>query len=375
MKRTQKHQIESVAASYVDRRRFLAGVLIVCGGLAAVMAADQAQPSDTNTVSATAASSPTSDLPEPLPLMIPDDVWKQLTLTDEQQAQLTTLRTSLYSDQLATVRSITLQGETLRLALIEAESGKREGAGGRQEAESGKGEGETTEDTEHTETATASPADTVAKLQGQILELTTPLLTRYDQFVVDAAILLDSPQRTELAKAAKDILAEKRLEALAASLGLTEPSTLNPEPSTITPLDSLVPIPLSDGDRRDDDSDGQPSAWELEHKLAPLDSKDTGIDTDGDWLVNYTEYLLNLDPQNPDDLDELPAEWKLKLAQNAADRAERVAQHDREKQKENDAKKSAASGGGSGNSSDADGKKGSGVVVRIINPPHGSTVK
>jgi hypothetical protein len=146
MKRTLKHEIESVAAGRGVRRHLLAGLLVVCGGLATVIAADQAHPLDTNAVTATAASSQTNALPEPLPLMIPDDVWKRLTLRDEQKAQLTALRTSLYSDQLATVQSITLQGETLRLALMEAkqtvESGKGEGGRRQKSEDSGQSEAE-----------------------------------------------------------------------------------------------------------------------------------------------------------------------------------------------------------------------------------------
>lgn len=319
-------------------------VVVLTGGVTIV--ADQAQPSATTTASARVALSPTSDLPEPLPLMIPDDAWKRLTLTAEQKAQLAALRTNLYSDQLATVHNIAPQGKALRAALIAAK-----------------------QTLQQTNTVTTLQNEDLAKLQGQILELTTPLMTRYDQFVVDTAILLDSAQRTELAKAAKSILAEKQLDVLAANLGLGDVVQTTDKSNVLAPVDS---IPL----QQDDDSDGLPSAWELQHKLAPLDSSDTGIDTDGDWLVNYTEYLLNLDPQNPDDLENLPADWKQKLAQNAADRAKRVADHDIEKQKQDDAKKlSAISNAGSSTLTNTNNATTSGVVVRIINPPHGSTVK
>jgi hypothetical protein len=145
----------------------LAIVAVACAGSLAV-AADEASATATNTVSATAASSQASDVAEPLPLMIPDETWKRLTLTADQQAQLQALQTGLYADQLAAIRGMAAQAEPLRVALAAAKQ-----ATGQEEV--------------------------VAKLKGQIMELTWPLVVRYDRFVCEAGWMLDTTQRAELA--------------------------------------------------------------------------------------------------------------------------------------------------------------------------------
>jgi hypothetical protein len=50
----------------------------------------------------------------------------------------------------------------------------------------------------------------------------------------------------------------------------------------------------------DFDGDGLPNAWELQHRLNPLDAKDSHYDPDGDGLTNYAEFLLGTDPRDGD---------------------------------------------------------------------------
>ena len=221
-----------------------------------------------------------------LPLMIPDGAWKRLTtLTSGQQAQLTALQTSLYSDQLAAINSMTNQAQTLRAALVAAKQ-----AGGQ--------------------------SDTVTKLQGQILDLTAPLLQRYDQFVRQVVALLQPAQQAELTTVANQIVAQERQNA---SLGQAGLSTTAQMSSAL--LSKLGPIELIDANE-DDDKDGMPTLWELQYGLNALDSSDAGVDTDGDGLVNYMEYLLNSDPQNPDDPGSgLSIDWRTKLGLRSANPA------------------------------------------------------
>ncbi|MBI5820330.1 MAG: hypothetical protein HZA88_15285 [Verrucomicrobia bacterium] len=334
MNRTEKKANRPTWAASV-RTACLAVVAAACAGSLAV-AADEASATATNTVSATSASSLTSAVAEPLPLMIPDETWKRLTLTADQQAQLQALQTALYADQLATIRSLTAQAEPLRVALAAARQ-------------------------------TAGQDELVAKLKGQILELTWPLVTRYDRFVCEAGWLLDTAQRAELAKMAKDVLAEKRLAVLVAKLGLGTGVQLSPTLlAALGPLDS---IPAA----QDDDSDALPTVWELKHELKPLDSTDTGVDTDGDGLVNYMEYLLGIDPQDSDDTDSLPSEWKTKLDERSRIPSDPNSNQDQKNKK-------ASTGGGrssSGSSTDGSGASTTGVriSVQIVSPADGTVVK
>jgi predicted outer membrane repeat protein len=67
---------------------------------------------------------------------------------------------------------------------------------------------------------------------------------------------------------------------------------------------------LSDGDEvnihstdplnPDTDGDGIPDGWEVQHGLDPLDPTDANLDSDGDGLTDYEEYLLGTDPNNWD---------------------------------------------------------------------------
>ncbi len=50
----------------------------------------------------------------------------------------------------------------------------------------------------------------------------------------------------------------------------------------------------------DDDHDGMPSYWELQHGLNPHDPSDANKDPDGDGLTNLDEYKHGTDPHNPD---------------------------------------------------------------------------
>lgn len=50
----------------------------------------------------------------------------------------------------------------------------------------------------------------------------------------------------------------------------------------------------------DDDSDGLPNQWEVDHGLDPFDPTDATLDSDGDGLTNLEEYTARLDPQDPD---------------------------------------------------------------------------
>jgi hypothetical protein len=50
----------------------------------------------------------------------------------------------------------------------------------------------------------------------------------------------------------------------------------------------------------DDDNDGMPSVWELQHGLNPFDASDAPEDNDGEGLINLDEYKFGTDPNNPD---------------------------------------------------------------------------
>jgi len=100
---------------------FVVGVALLCACSSAV-AADDAQLSSqasTTAVSSNQTAAATAPI-EALPLMIPDETWKRLTLTAEQQAQVQALQTALYADQLAAIRSMAAQAEPLRVALAAA---------------------------------------------------------------------------------------------------------------------------------------------------------------------------------------------------------------------------------------------------------------
>jgi hypothetical protein len=61
----------------------------------------------------------------------------------------------------------------------------------------------------------------------------------------------------------------------------------------------------------DADHDGMDDAWEIAHGLDPTIDDRRG-DLDGDGIFNIREYLLGLDPNNPDtDGDGLPDAWEI----------------------------------------------------------------
>jgi beta-lactam-binding protein with PASTA domain len=50
----------------------------------------------------------------------------------------------------------------------------------------------------------------------------------------------------------------------------------------------------------DDDNDGMPDDWEIQHGLDPLDPSDAAQDKDGDGLSSLSEYTAGTDPVTPD---------------------------------------------------------------------------
>lgn len=61
-----------------------------------------------------------------------------------------------------------------------------------------------------------------------------------------------------------------------------------------------VPSKETSVTKKDSDGDGMPDYWELKYGLNPNDGSDADLDLDKDGLFNYKEYILNLDPTNPD---------------------------------------------------------------------------
>ena len=62
----------------------------------------------------------------------------------------------------------------------------------------------------------------------------------------------------------------------------------------------------------DNDGDGMPDTWELEHGLDPT-VDDADDDPDGDGMSNYLEYLDGTDPQNPPVPTPVAGAWALML--------------------------------------------------------------
>jgi len=48
----------------------------------------------------------------------------------------------------------------------------------------------------------------------------------------------------------------------------------------------------------DEDHDGLPDTWELDHGLSSANANDAGIDSDGDRHTNLQEYIAGTDPMN-----------------------------------------------------------------------------
>ncbi|MFO7991125.1 MAG: NosD domain-containing protein [Thermoplasmata archaeon] len=57
---------------------------------------------------------------------------------------------------------------------------------------------------------------------------------------------------------------------------------------------------IPDVEDEDDDGDGMPDEWEIEHDLNPKDLSDAELDNDGDGLTNLEEYNAGTDPNNED---------------------------------------------------------------------------
>jgi hypothetical protein len=49
----------------------------------------------------------------------------------------------------------------------------------------------------------------------------------------------------------------------------------------------------------DSDNDGLPDGWEATHNLAANDPTDAALDSDGDLMPNWQEYVAGTDPQDP----------------------------------------------------------------------------
>jgi len=55
---------------------------------------------------------------------------------------------------------------------------------------------------------------------------------------------------------------------------------------------------LTDPSSIDSDNDGMRDDWEIANSFNPLDAADRDIDTDGDTVPNYFEFLVGTDPNN-----------------------------------------------------------------------------
>ena len=72
----------------------------------------------------------------------------------------------------------------------------------------------------------------------------------------------------------------------------------------------------------DSDGDGLPDAWEAQYPsiLNPLDPNDANLDSDGDGLTNWKEYLYGTDPTMADtDQDGLPDGWEVQYTASEKD--------------------------------------------------------
>ena len=62
----------------------------------------------------------------------------------------------------------------------------------------------------------------------------------------------------------------------------------------------------------DTDGDGMSDGWEINNGFDPLNAADAGQDTDGDSIINRSEFLNRTNPRNADtDGDSLPDAWEL----------------------------------------------------------------
>jgi uncharacterized repeat protein (TIGR01451 family) len=65
----------------------------------------------------------------------------------------------------------------------------------------------------------------------------------------------------------------------------------------------------------DEDRDGLPDAWEIDHGLSPSNPNDANIDSDGDHHTNLQEYIAGTDPMNPASVLKVAASVKTGSAQ------------------------------------------------------------
>jgi len=89
----------------------------------------------------------------------------------------------------------------------------------------------------------------------------------------------------------------------------------------LSPMSQVV-VPQLDprGKEGDEDGDGLPDDWEMDHGLNPLDASDASGDPDGDGLTNEQEYRAGTDPRNPDtDRDGLPDGWEVRYGLDPLD--------------------------------------------------------
>lgn len=88
-------------------------------------------------------------------------------------------------------------------------------------------------------------------------------------------------------------------------------------------------IALAGSDPDDLDGDGLPDAWEAQYGLSNLTFADASIDTDGDGLTNYEEFLLGTDPTNEDaDGDGMPDGWEISFGFDPLDAADAALDFD-----------------------------------------------
>ncbi|MDG6226045.1 MAG: Ig-like domain-containing protein [Candidatus Thermoplasmatota archaeon] len=66
---------------------------------------------------------------------------------------------------------------------------------------------------------------------------------------------------------------------------------------------------IGDNADPDDDNDGMPDWWEIEHGLDPYDPADADLDPDGDGASNLEEYMRGTDPNVADDGDRDQTLW------------------------------------------------------------------
>ena len=86
-----------------------------------------------------------------------------------------------------------------------------------------------------------------------------------------------------------------------------QPASISAAPYVVTVISDNDRDGISDAQDSDDDNDGMPDIWEIEHKLDHFNPQDRDLDPDADGLTNLQEFFLGTDPHNKDtDGDGLP---------------------------------------------------------------------